>query len=113
MDLLVRAYEFNITTSPADFLRALVQRRDLSAEGLQRKLRKFGEIYAKIKSYYVAEDIKHEEQLERRREELARLVLEQKMTASKGTSGSGKRSSSTGLSSKSNSIPIKAVTADF
>lgn len=39
----------------------------------------FNSIYAKIKTYYVQIDIKREAYLEMRREELARLVAEQKL----------------------------------
>ncbi|TNV86438.1 hypothetical protein FGO68_gene8067 [Halteria grandinella] len=63
-------------TSPVDQLRWMVTQR-FTPEALQAQLRHFNDIYAKIKTYYVAEDMKREEVLEQRREELARLMKEQ------------------------------------
>jgi len=74
VDLLVTGLRFNVWTSPPDFLRALVQKKGLSAEEMQEELIKFEKLAAETKTHYLGKDIKREGQLEKRREELARLV---------------------------------------
>jgi hypothetical protein len=56
--------------TPVDFLRTVV----LSGKNINNHKKQFDAIYNKIAQYYINEDIKREEELERRREELARLV---------------------------------------
>lgn len=77
VDLFLKGVSFNILTSPSDYLRSVVSSgsRFLTDDGEYE----FNAIYAKIKTYYVQEDIKREAYLEMRREELARLVADQKL----------------------------------
>ena len=70
VDLFIRAIYFNILTSPSDYLREVVNRK-LPVKDI---IKRFDEIYAKIKTYYVREDVEKEKANEKRREELARLV---------------------------------------
>lgn len=72
VDLFLRGLFFNVLVSPSDFLRNIVSEK-LS---LQAALPIFEKIYAKIKTQYVEESIRHESELEKRREELERLVKE-------------------------------------
>lgn len=43
-------------------------------------MKEFDRIFAKIKTYYVNEDIKREEELEQRREELAKILLKHELS---------------------------------
>ena len=83
VDLFLTGVSFNILTSPSDYLRSVVSsgKRSLVKDAKDEKdpEEEFNSIYAKIKTYYVQEDIKREAYLEMRREELARLVAEQKL----------------------------------
>lgn len=72
VDLFLRGFFFNVLVSPSDFLRNIVSEK-LS---LQAALPIFEKIYAKIKTQYVEESIRHESELEKRREEIERLMKE-------------------------------------
>ena len=67
-------------TNPSDFLRKIVSRK-LSIEDHEQE---FNEIYGKIRTQIVRDDMAREEELERRRELLAQFVERQmSMTNSK------------------------------
>jgi hypothetical protein len=70
VDLFIRAVYFNILTTPSDFLRKAVNKKVPVKDIVKR----FDEIYAKIKTYYVREDVEKEKANEKKREQLARLV---------------------------------------
>lgn len=89
VDLLFTALKFNVWTSPPDFLRALVQKRDLTAEEMQREIAEFERLAAETKTHYLGLDIKREEQLEKRREQLAKLVSERNTVSKVSPSKSG------------------------
>lgn len=67
VDLFLKGIEFNVNTSPSDYLRYLVSNKmnvDEHEEG-------FKQIIGKIKTKIVKEDMERERELERRRELLA------------------------------------------
>jgi len=66
----MKGLEFNVFTSPADYLR-LISSRGLDVE---KNKEGFYKIYAQLKAKFVVEDIEREKYLERKREELAALV---------------------------------------
>jgi hypothetical protein len=70
VDLFIRSVYFNILTTPSDFLREAVNNK----VPVKDIVRRFDEIYAKIKTYYVREDVEKEKANEKKREQLARLV---------------------------------------
>lgn len=70
VDLFITGFTFNFLTSPSDYLRTVVNR----SESISLKTKEFHQIFSKIKTHYVVEDMKKEEQLEKRRDELAKLV---------------------------------------
>ena len=53
VDLFVTSFRFNFMTTPTDFLRTMVSQK----KNIQEHLKEFNSIYAKIKSFYVNEDI--------------------------------------------------------
>ena len=63
-------------TTPTDFLRSIVS----SGRKIGDHVKEFDRIFAKIKTYYVNEDIKREDELEQRREEMARLLMRQELS---------------------------------
>jgi hypothetical protein len=70
VDLFLKGIEFNMTTSPSDFLRKVVSRK----EDIQLKEDEFNHIYGKIRTQIVKEDMAREQELERRRELLAQYL---------------------------------------
>jgi hypothetical protein len=70
IDLFIAGYRFNIITSPSDFLRYIVSNK----LDIHQNLEKFNEIYGKIKTYYVGEDMKKERELEEKRDRMALLM---------------------------------------
>ena len=69
-DYFVTSFMFNFTPTPTDYLRNIVR----SGKRIEDYKKKFDAIYNKIAKHYIEEDMKREEELERRREEMARLV---------------------------------------
>ena len=74
VDLFKTSFTFNFLTSPTDYLRMLVNqgKKELS----QKEQKTFNEIYGEIKTKIVMEDMEKERELDRRREEITRLVLQ-------------------------------------
>jgi hypothetical protein len=64
VDLFITSYKFNFFTTPTDFLRTIVAQK----KKITDHTREFEQIFAKIRTYYVSEDIKREQELEVRRE---------------------------------------------
>lgn len=77
VDLFVTSFKFNFLTTPACFLRNVVSKKqDIDAVKPQ-----FDEIFNKIRHYYIQQDVKREDFLEKRREELARIVTLKKASS--------------------------------
>ena len=64
VDLFMEAWQFEIMTSPADFLRKAVS----YGEDIEKKEHRFNQIYAQIKKKYIEEDLQREEKIEVKRD---------------------------------------------
>ena len=56
VDLFITSFKFNFLTTPTDFLRTMVAQ----GKKINNHLKEFNSIFAKIKTFYVNEDIKRE-----------------------------------------------------
>lgn len=64
LDVIVVAWKFEVRTSPADFLRSIInKRKDITKH--ENKLKK---IFEKVKIWQIEEDLKREKWLEQRRQ---------------------------------------------
>ena len=70
VDLFLNSFKFNFFPSPSDFLRDLIKNK----LKLEDHIHEFEHIFARIKTYYIKQDIKREVQLDKRREEIAKMV---------------------------------------
>lgn len=70
IDMFIHAFQFNLQTSPQDFLRKVVSRKVRFEDHKEE----FDEIMAKIEKQNVAEDIEREAYLEKKREELGQKL---------------------------------------
>lgn len=75
-------------TNPSDQLREAVN----TGTPLSSIMGRFEAIYAKLKTQFVQEEIDREKELEQRREEIARLMADQKLTQTmkKGSNSNSK-----------------------
>ncbi len=69
-DLFVVGFMFNFAPTPTDYLRYVVR----SGLDMGKHKARFNAIYDKIEKHYIQEDIQREGELDRKREEIARLV---------------------------------------
>jgi hypothetical protein len=74
VDLFKTGFIFNFATSPANYLRSKISQGKRELNPQERK--EFDKIHSKIVTKIVEEDMARERELDRRREELTRLVLE-------------------------------------
>jgi hypothetical protein len=75
VDLFIRAFEFNLMTTPSDLLRELASTK----APFETVRARFDAIYQVIQKQIIKESLQRENELEKRREELARLLKEQKV----------------------------------
>ena len=79
MDLFQSGFIFNFLPSPPNYLRETVSCK----LPLEDRIYEFESIYREIKGKYIDEDLKREEELEKRREQLAKLLEDKTQSMTK------------------------------
>jgi len=70
VDFFITSYNFNFRTTPSDYLRQIVK----AGESYEENQDEFKRIYKERRDHYLRKDMKREEMLEQKREELAKLA---------------------------------------